>query len=224
MSKSELLEIHFEGWTATPRMPFILSGNALCMHTPSYSTLLGLIGCCVGRLVTPDEVQIGFFYQYESRHQDVESRQRLEFDGSKIKSHSKGPDAYPREFHIYPELTVWIDRTDWEAHFKEPVGTPSLGRSQDLLHIKEVKKTKVESVKEGRISGCMIPFFPTVNASGQLVQMAEAYKENDEIGTGRIPTQSKIFMAIPHDNPSKISINNLYRTDEGKELYLHNWE
>ncbi len=39
----KLLEIQFSGWTATPRLPFVLSGNAVCMHTPSYSLVLGII-------------------------------------------------------------------------------------------------------------------------------------------------------------------------------------
>ena len=102
----KLLEVQFSGWTATPRMPFILSGNALCLHTPSYSLLLGLIGCCLGRIVTSDEANIGFRYSYDTIGTDLETRQRLEFNGKKIKAHTKGSDAYNREFHTSPKLTI----------------------------------------------------------------------------------------------------------------------
>ena len=72
------------GWTATPRMPFVLSGNSVCMSVPSYSLLLGLIGCCLGRNVDCTEVKIGFRYSFDSVAKDLETRQRLEFDGKKF--------------------------------------------------------------------------------------------------------------------------------------------
>lgn len=221
----ELLEIKFEGWTATPRMPFVLSGNAVCMHAPAYSTLLGIIGCCLGRMVEASEVNIGYRYIYEANAEDLEIRQRLEFDGKKVKPHQKGSDAYTREFHINPQLTIWINRIDWENFFLSPIGSPALGRSQDLLKITSVRKIVVEPIKEGTISGCMIPFLPTLQTSGQLVQLAESFEENDT-GLGRTPTASKIFMVVPHDNKSQVSHRNLYQfleNDEVTQFYLHDW-
>ena len=82
---NKLLEVQFTGWTSTPRMPFILSGNAICMHTPSYSMVLGIIGCCLGRIVLPEELKLGFKYHYNSIAQDLETRQRLEFNGKRSK-------------------------------------------------------------------------------------------------------------------------------------------
>ena len=220
-----VLEIKFEGWTATPRMPFILSGNAVCMHAPAYSTLLGIIGCCLGRTVEASEVNIGYKYSYETNAKDVETRQRLEYDGRNVVTHHKGSDAYTREFHVNPRLTIWINRIDWENSFVSPMGSPSLGRSQDLLKITSVRKITVEPVKEGLISGCMIPFSTAIQTSGQLVQLAESYIEND-IGMGRTPADSKIFMVIPHDNQAKICHRNLFQyldNDDLIQFYLHDW-
>lgn len=225
----KLLEISFEGWTATPRMPFILSGNSLCMPTPSYSILLGILGCCLGRVITQDEVNIGFFYEYQSSEVDVETRQRLEFDGKKIKSHSKGSDAYSREFHVMPKLKVWVDRLDWLDNFLYPIGTPSLGRSQDILKIQKVKEVEGIPIQEAEISGCMIPFNPSLQIPGQLIQIAEAFSENDEIGSGRTATNSKMFVSIHYRSRCKIKINNLFETvksptDKQKsQFYLHKW-
>jgi len=218
-----VLEIKFTGWTATPRMPFILSGNAVCLHTPSYSLLLGIIGCCLGRIVNPDEVKIGFHYSYDSVANDLETRQRLEFDGRRIKQHSKGTDAYQREFHVLPRLTIWIDRVDWSGYFNSPVGTPSLGRSQDILKIDSVKQIEVKSVQETEISGCMLPFNSDLHVGGQLVQLAEAYLENEEIGSGRRASKTRIFMSIPHDNNAKVKMPNLYLTEgeNPQSFYLH---
>jgi CRISPR-associated protein Cas5t len=218
-----VLEIKFIGWTATPRMPFILSGNAVCTYTPTYSLLLGLIGCCLGRIVNSSEVKIGFFYSFDTIANDLETRHRLEFDGKKVKQHSKGTDAYSREFHVQPKLTIWLDRIDWEHYFIDPIGTPSLGRSQDILKIETVRRVKVKLVEEAKVSGCMLPFNPSLQIGGQLIQVAEAYQENEEVGSGRKPTGTRIFMSIPHDNNAKVRIPNLYQTQEEspKSFYLH---
>lgn len=221
----DVLEIKFEGWTATPRMPFILSGNAVCMHVPSYSIILGIIGCCLGRMIEACEVNIGYKYSYETNANDIETRNRLEFDGKKIKPHTKGSDAYTREFHVNPQLTVWINRLDWERFFTSPIGTPSLGRSQDLLKIISIKKVSVEPISTGVISGCMLPFSSELKASGQLIQLAESYTEN-EVGQGRIFMSSKIFLAIPRNNRAELSYRNLFQYKENNELiqfYLHDW-
>ena len=68
----KVLEIKFSGWTATPRLPFVLSGNALCMPVPSYSLILGIVGCCLGRIVSPKEVKIGYQYDYDTVAVDIE--------------------------------------------------------------------------------------------------------------------------------------------------------
>lgn len=218
------LEINLSGWTATPRMPFILSGNAVCMHTPGYSILLGIIGCCIGRLVNPDEVNIGFKYSYDATAMDLETRQRLEYDGKKVKTHSKGTDAYLREFHTAPRLTIWTNRIDWIEHFTSPIGTPTLGRSQDILKIETVNIVDVTSIEEGELSGCMLPFTVGLKAGGQLVQLAESFIENDEPGTGRKPQQSRIFLSIPHDSRSVVKHANLFKTHENKVFYLHQFK
>ncbi|MBK8656655.1 MAG: hypothetical protein IPN20_22710 [Haliscomenobacter sp.] len=161
-----LLEVQFEGWTATPRMPFILSGNAICMATPTYSLLLGMIGCCLGRPVDPEEVRLGFRYTFDDTAEDVETRQRLINDNGKIIPHGKGTDAHRSEFHVNPRLIVWIDRLDWEEYFRYPIGAPTLGRSQDLLKIKQVQKVEVEAIAEAKISGCLLPFGGQLNSAG----------------------------------------------------------
>lgn len=222
----KLLEVQFSGWTATPRMPFVLSGNALCLPTPSYSTILGIIGCCLGRIVNSNEVKIGFRYSYDNIATDLETRQRLEFDGRKIKNHTKGSDAYNREFHTSPSLTIWIDRLDWKSFFECPIGTPSLGRSQDILKIEQVQEVEVENVDKGILAGSLLPFTEKLQAGGQLVQLAEAYNENEEIGSGRTATDSKVFISIPHDNYTEIETSNILKTIEEnpKTFFLYEFD
>lgn len=237
MELSEVLEVQFEGWTATPRLPFVLSGNAVCMPTPTYSLLLGVIGCCLGRIVSHTEVDFGFHYRYWNTAYDMEKRQRLEHDGRKVKPHAKGSDVHNREFHVIsapgPDgnlqscLTLWLNRTDWADYFRYPVGTPALGRSQDLLTVrkKSVRIVPVRPIEEAALSGCLLPFGSGLPAAGQLVQLAEAYEEDERIGGGRRPVNPKIFVSVPDNaQPITLRLDNLYQTEEGSNFYLHTWQ
>lgn len=223
----KVLEIQFSGWTATPRLPFVISGGpkggSVCMPTPTYSLLLGLIGCCLGRLVEANEISIGFRYSFDSVARDMEKRNRLENKMGKIKNHPDGSNPYLMEFHTDPKLTLWLNRLDWESYFLNPVGTPTLGRSQDILKIENVKVIEIKPISQAIISGSLLPFSSNLKAGGQLVQVAEAYQESDEIGRGRTATKTKIFMAIPWDNETPISIPNLYQIQEreSRSFYMH---
>ncbi len=227
---NSFLEIQFVGWTATPRMPFIISGSpkggSVCLHTPTYSLLLGLIGCCLGRIVNADEVQIGFTYSYDSIAKDLEKRQRLQLKQGSLKPHEDGGDVYVREFHVLPKLTIWLNRLDWKEHFINPIGTPSLGRSQDILKIESVRVINAKAVEEATLSGCMLPFNSRLQIGGQLVQLAEAYKEIEEIGSGRKATRTGIFMSVPFDSKAKVKMPNLYQTQEEnpRSFYSHIFE
>lgn len=228
MMTQKLLQIKLEGWTATPRLPFVLSGNALCLPVPTYSLLLGLVGCCLGRVVQAHEVKIGFRYEFDSANEDIETRQRLEYDGKKVKSHAKGTDAHTREFHAIPRLTIWLNRLDWEDFFHNPVGTPSLGRSQDIMKIVEVSIIEAIQVSETTIAGTMIPFEASLKVGGQLVRLAEAFEEQDSVGQGRLATAVRMFLAIPPDSISKVKINQVFEIlgeqsvdYQAKGFYLH---
>lgn len=224
---NKVLEVQFAGWTATPRMPFVISGGpkggSVCMPTPSYSLLFGLIGCCLGRLVNISEVSFGFKYSFDSVAKDLERRNRLENKSGKIKDHPDGSNPYLMEFHTAPKLTLWLNRLDWECYFLNPIGTPSLGRSQDILKIENVRTIDVKLVEEAIISGCMLPFTSDIKVGGQLVQLAEAFKESEEIGGGRIATKTGVFIAISQDNEQLIKIENLYQNqgEGGESFYLH---
>ncbi|MVM34673.1 hypothetical protein GO755_31890 [Spirosoma sp. HMF4905] len=206
------------------------------MTVPSYSSLLGLIGCCLGRIVSHTEVQLGFHYQYATTANDLETRQRLEFDGRTVKPHAKGTDAYNREFHIVsstdsegelqPCLTLWISRIDWIDYFRYPIGTPALGRSQDLLRVvfESVKIVSIEAVDKAKIGGCALPYKSGMQVAGQLVQLADAYEEYGRIGAGRKPINPRVFINLPHDTKQEVMIGSLYKTAGGQSFYLHNWQ
>lgn len=226
----EMLQVEMRGWSATPRMPFIISGSirggAICLPVPLYSTLLGLIGCCLGRLVDFEEVRIGFNYKFGEMAKDLEKRNRLKLDAKsgRLMPHPDGKDAYLREFHTLPRLKLWLNRLDWKPFFENPFGTPALGRSQDLLKITNVISVHANHIDEGELSGTLVPFKPGNRLPGQIVQVAEAFRENDVVGSGRISTGSKMFLAIRHDQQVPAQIENLYQTETGEQFYFHDWQ
>lgn len=224
---NKILEVQFSGWTATPRMPFVITGGSeggsICMPTPSYSIIMGIIGCCLGRFVESKEVDVGFKYSYGTVAKDIETRKRYENKGKGIVINPKGTNPYKLEFHTFPQLTIWLNRLDWKEYFENPIGTPSLGRSQDILKIDNIRIVEVQPVKQAKISGCMLPFDSSIKAGGQLIQLAEAFNENVEVGSGRTHTKSKIFISIPADNDVEIAYNQLYQTIDSpvNSFYLH---
>ena len=222
---NKVVEIKMSGWTSTPRLPFVISGNALCLPVPPYSTILGIIGCCIGRTVLPGEVKVGYRYSYDTTATDLETRIRLKSENHKIKPHDKGSDAYKREFHVNPTLTIWIDRIDWYKYFDEPIGTPTLGRSQDLLKIDSVTIKDVERVDSANLSGCMVPFEKVSSVPGQLIRLAEAYVDNDDIGKGRHPNRTMMFLILNPGNEVNVKIDSLYQTIEDSPIrfYLYSF-
>lgn len=66
-------------------------------------------------------------------------------------------------------------------------------------------------ISEGTLKGCMIPFDANQIIPGQLVQIAESYAEGENIGSGRIPVNPMMFVAI-HGEGVHVKCTNLYRT------------
>jgi CRISPR-associated protein Cas5t len=92
------------------------------------------------------------------------------------------------------------------------------------LKIENVNEIDIFPVEEGRISGCMLPFNANLQAGGQLVQLAESFIENEEIGAGRIQSRSKIFLSIPYDSRVQLKHSNLFKTQDDKVFYLHQFD
>lgn len=108
------------------------------------------------------------------------------------------------------------------------MGTPSLGRSQDIMKIENISIIEATPVQETTIAGTMIPFDTSLEVGGQLVRLAEAFEEGEGVGQGRKATAVKMFLAIPPDNISKVNINPIFEVvgeqiadNQAKGFYLH---
>ena len=69
----KLLRILIEGWTASFRYPAFISGFQPTLPVPPLSTIYGLLSAVKGELVTPNETNVGFVFDYDSKSVDLET-------------------------------------------------------------------------------------------------------------------------------------------------------
>ena len=225
----KLIHATIRGISATFRIPLIVSGKSLCAPVPSYSTLLGLIGCCAGREVYPDEVRIGFEYRFGENVSgaglgvDMETTHRLELKNDRLRPHPKGTSIRYYEFHVYPVLELYLDNMDFFTTLLKPAGIPTFGRSQDLAWIEKVEKVDVERKPSGKVGATLMPF-PQEDVGGRMLRLPEFFYNNQN-GFTRNPMNIRLFQVVSAE--SIVENPNLYhvKTDEDDNhvIYLHEW-
>lgn len=217
-----------KGFTASVRVPFLVSGTQLASPLPYYSTLLGLLGSCAGRTLSYDEARIGFTYTHEGETVDpVERLLRLGVDPNNgVLSRIKERGVGQRSFHVMPTLDLYVVSSIAQEWLLNPIGIPCLGRSQDIMWIDDVTEVELTPVEYGNIHGTWLPFGPGC-PSGRILRFVEYYR-NDIYHTVRVPGPSGIFVAMPSEPPGvKVELSNLYHSSDAINdddvIYLHEW-
>ncbi len=215
------------GFTASVRVPFLVSGTQLASPFPLYSTLLGLLGCCAGREVSPKEVRVGFSYFHNGETTDsVERLIRLGVDPKGRLGRIKDRGVGQRSFHVDPMLDLYVVGDNAYEWLSNPVGIPCLGRSQDIAWIQDVSEIELRPAEFGYVRGTWLPF--SLNyPPGRIMRFAE-YFQNDLLHHVRQAGPSSLFVAIPSDPPGvEIAQENLYHpldsTAPGEVIYMHRW-
>lgn len=221
--------------TSTFRVPLVVSGKSLCAPVPSYSTILGFLGCCAGREVSPKELRIGFEYSWGNEPStnfaglDMETTHRFELKNNRLKPHPKGSSIRYYEFHISPVLELFVDNLEFLNYLRKPDGIPKLGRSQDIAWIEKVEIVKVCKKKSGVVGTTLMPFPQKDTAGneigGRILRLPEFF-DNSALGLTRTPRNIRLFQIV--SSGSTIENPNLYQikshADEDHVIYLHEWE
>lgn len=216
----KLLHISIRAWTATFRLPLLYSGTGLTSPLPPYSTILGLIVATVGREIMPEETRIGFVFKSAGTAIDLETTQRLYVDDKGRLKPQKETGIAKRQFHIKPELELYLDNLSLKKAFEYPANSLCLGRSQDLAWVLDVDEVEADSVPEGIIKGTLIPF-PEPNAAG-LILLLPDYFDNSDYGYARETGKLGKYQAIKYDTPAKIKRNDLFKLQpSGETIYFH---
>ena len=66
------LRVLIESWTASFRYPAFVSGFQPTLPVPPLSTIYGLLSSVKGEIVKPDDVTVGYIFDYEAKSVDLE--------------------------------------------------------------------------------------------------------------------------------------------------------
>lgn len=146
------LRILIEGWTASFRYPAFISGFQPTLPVPPLSTIYGLLSAAKGELVTPDETNVGFVFDYDAKAVDLETIYELKgLKGNKS-------NVAKREFLFNPSLYLYTDDLEFKKYFKNPAYPILLGRSSDLTIISEIKEIEMEKKNNVKLGKTILPF------------------------------------------------------------------
>ena len=220
------LHVRFSGLSASFRHPLTLTGMQVSTPVPPFSTLLGIVGACAGRVITPQDTRIGFEFRATGTDREIERTNRLQLKDNVLIPHRKGQSIMYRQVHFNPTLDLYVTNTELKSAFESPVSTPCLGRSQDIARIDFVKNIELKPVEEGDIGPTLLPQpFPV---RGLILGIKE-WMENSSTGYVRKAGPFGFYMAGVPTDPSKIHVKgpNLFHPSDTSSktdvVYIHSW-
>ena len=223
------LHVRFEGLTSSFRYPLTISGVQASTPVPSYNTILGMLGACAGRIISPKDTRMGFEFRTQSFDTELERTVRWKVDKGNLRIHDKGQGISLRQFYWRPVMNIYLTNLNLKKFLENPVATPSFGRSQDICWIPFVKEVKLSSIANGKIGATLIPFkTPKKKSVPGLVVSLPEYIENKKEGFTRRPKKFNTYLAMDSTEKKRYEIecDNLYNpSDLSQEevIYLHNW-
>lgn len=147
----KFLRILIEGWTASFRYPSFISGFQPTLPVPPLSTIYGLLSAIKGELVTPDDTNLGFIFNSDSKSVDLE----LIYELKSLKDNKS--NVAKREFLYNPKLYLYIDSLEFRDYFNSPKYPILLGRSSDLAMISEIKEIEMEKRSNVKLGKTILP-------------------------------------------------------------------
>ncbi len=222
------VHVHMEGFTAFFKHPLVITGTQVSLPCPPYSTLLGVISACAGRVVNPEETRIGYEFHCSSTDVELEKTDRLAFDSKKdaLQPHREGQGILKRYIHFRPVLDLYVTNLELEEAFRYPESTPYLGRSQDVVWITSVERVELHPREEGSLGPTMIPAVKE-NIPSLIVRCPEWFTNESE-GRMRITGPLGRYQAILPTSGSRFRVRlpELYHSTNAPEehvIYLHQW-
>jgi CRISPR-associated protein Cas5t len=219
----EFIYLDIYGTTASFKVPQIYQGHLLSLPVPAYSTILGIISTIVGREIKTSDTKIAFKYAYKGKGVDLETYHRWERSATGNYKY-QSTAVRSREVHYDVRLQILLDNIELYQEIINPKKTITLGRSQDIATILEIKKIRGKSVEKGKLGASLIKLEDLGNQvmNGLFYNLPENF--DYEEGYVRLPKTITRYFAIT-ENELDISIPNLIQLDEldNNIFYLHQW-
>lgn len=125
-----------------------------------------MLSAAKGEKVGPDDVRIGYDFEYEGSGTDLE---RLHIYGQDNPPRFQGTDIVQREFLYECSLHLYLSDLEFEDYLRHPCYTLLLGRQSDLAHVQKLDTVYLEQNDEVEIKNTVVPFMGQV--SGQVVSL-----------------------------------------------------
>lgn len=173
----EMYRIDITSWTSSFRYPNLISGFQPTLEVPPISTVLGMLNAAAGMYLNHSEINIGYYFQYESKTIDLETIYQIENNGGHPSNNAKS-NIMKREFLFNNSLSIYLENEELVSYFRKPVYQMLLGRSNDLATIKTIKKVNLlKTENANRIKGQIIPF-SVAHLSGQIQALPKYFTDS----------------------------------------------
>lgn len=123
--------IEITSWTASFRYPNVISGYQPTLLVPPLSTVLGMINACAGKYLDYKDEEIGYYFEYFAKSEDLETIYQIEAKDGIPKKDVKS-NVIRREFLYDCKLFVYLKNPELVNNFRHPYFQLLLGRSNDL--------------------------------------------------------------------------------------------
>jgi CRISPR-associated Cas5-like protein len=159
------------------------------LPVPPPSTVRGMLAAATGEPAEP--VRLGMAAWSEGGGVDTEKYHPIAADGTnpssggKVRSVKGGATVKDRPFLVGVHLTLWIPEPDGRriaAALRRPRWPLRLGRSQDIVHVKDVSPVTLEPVTEAAVDHAVAP------QHGHTVGQAISYTMATGISADRLTT------------------------------------
>lgn len=156
----QVFTIDITSWTASFRYPNLISGFQPTLEVPPLSTVLGLINAAAGYYIPYKNLEIGYYFEYQSKAVDLETIYQIDSNKGKATNNAKS-NVIRREFLFDNFLRIYTTNREIAEYFNQPVFPLLLGRMNDLATVSQnhFTETILEAVENAdRICGQIIPF------------------------------------------------------------------
>ena len=106
-----IYRIEITSWTASFRYPNIISGYQPTLCVPPLSTVLGLINACAGKYLNFKNEEIGYYFDYQSKSEDLETIYQIESTSNPQPIGFRGNLLVKRQKFFYCTYSLGITET-----------------------------------------------------------------------------------------------------------------
>ena len=159
-----VLKIVAEGLTTSFRYPHFMQQIHPTYHMPPPATIYGHICSAMGEWMDPRGIQFAYQFTHQGFTTDMEHIIVLSAGKGKLQgtNHPKvlegNVNPFDRQLFFKPQLTLYLNRPEWETNFRSPHYTVVLGRSQDLFTYTEVSVIDLAQAPSAYFENTLAPY------------------------------------------------------------------